>query len=121
MIFTDSSYEYFYQEQDYPVVKYLREPLYFEVALESTDSKLELILENCWATTNEDRTSTPSWDIIVDGLVSTQELTNPEFSILVLICPLPAARTGMTVTCQSCILLCVTPGLYFNHTTSASP
>lgn len=55
-------------------MKYLREPLYFEVALESTDPKLELILENCWATSNEDRTSTPSWDIIVDGLVSTQEL-----------------------------------------------
>uniref|UniRef100_A0A3Q4AHM8 ZP domain-containing protein n=1 Tax=Mola mola TaxID=94237 RepID=A0A3Q4AHM8_MOLML len=55
-----------YQEHDYPVEKYLREPLYFEVVLESTDSHLELILENCWATLNEDRTSLPSWDIIID-------------------------------------------------------
>lgn len=63
----DSSYELFYHEQDYPVVKYLRQPLYFEVELmQSPDPHLELILENCWATLHEDRTSMPSWDIIVD-------------------------------------------------------
>lgn len=65
---TDSSYEHFYQDEDFPVIKYLREPLYFEVALDSTDPSLELVLENCWATLHEDRASTPSWDIIVDGL-----------------------------------------------------
>ncbi|TNN62611.1 Macrophage-expressed gene 1 protein [Liparis tanakae] len=64
----DSSYALFYQAADYPVVKYLRQPLYFEVALvESTDPNLELILESCWATLDEDRASLPSWDIIVDG------------------------------------------------------
>ncbi|XP_056284163.1 zona pellucida sperm-binding protein 2-like [Pseudoliparis swirei] len=64
----DSSYELFYRAEDYPVVKYLRQPLYFEVALvESTDPNLELILENCWATLDEDRTALPSWDIIVDS------------------------------------------------------
>ncbi|XP_010739022.3 uncharacterized protein LOC104926782 [Larimichthys crocea] len=64
----DSSYEIFYQDEDYPVVKYLRQPLYFEVELvQSTDPQLELILESCWATLNEDRTSLPSWDIIVDS------------------------------------------------------
>ncbi|XP_040920443.1 uncharacterized protein LOC121199643 isoform X2 [Toxotes jaculatrix] len=64
----DSSYEIFYQPEDYPVVKYLRQPLYFEVELmQSTDPQLELILENCWATLHEDRMSLPSWDIIVDS------------------------------------------------------
>lgn len=64
----DPSYDMFYEAQDYPVVKYLREPLHFEARLmESTDPQLELILENCWATNQEDRTSLPSWDIIVDG------------------------------------------------------
>lgn len=48
-------------------MKYLREPLYFEVALESSDPNLELVLENCWATLQQDGASTPSWDIIVDG------------------------------------------------------
>lgn len=65
---SDDLYRYFYQEGDYPVAKYLREPLYFEVELmQSTDPNLELFLENCWATLKEDRTSLPSWDIIVDG------------------------------------------------------
>ncbi|XP_028253686.1 zona pellucida sperm-binding protein 2-like [Parambassis ranga] len=64
----DSSYGDFYQPEDYPVVKYLRQSLYFEVALMySTDPQLELILQNCWATLQEDRTSLPSWDIIVDS------------------------------------------------------
>ncbi|KAJ7988052.1 hypothetical protein DPEC_G00319640 [Dallia pectoralis] len=64
----DASYEDFYQAEDYPVVKYLREPLYFEVALmQSSDSQIQLVLENCWATLHEDRTSVPSWDLVVDS------------------------------------------------------
>ncbi|XP_061560332.1 uncharacterized protein LOC133416962 [Phycodurus eques] len=62
----DSSYYYFYQPEDYPVMKHLREPLYFEVELtHSNDPSLELILESCWATAHEDGNSLPSWDIIV--------------------------------------------------------
>ncbi|KAJ4919649.1 hypothetical protein JOQ06_027834 [Pogonophryne albipinna] len=62
----DPSYELFYQAEDYPVVKYLQQRLYFEVELmHSTDPHLEVIAENCWATLYEDRTSLPSWDIIV--------------------------------------------------------
>ncbi|KAM4713133.1 zona pellucida protein AX 1 [Anableps anableps] len=65
---TDSSYQNFYEAEDYPVVKYLREPLYFEVELaQSTDPHLELILDNCWATLEKEGTSLPSWDIIVDS------------------------------------------------------
>ncbi|XP_027895362.1 zona pellucida protein AX 1 isoform X1 [Xiphophorus couchianus] len=63
---TDSSYQDFYEAEDYPVEKYLREPLYFEVELvQSTDPHLALILDNCWATLEKERTSLPSWDIIV--------------------------------------------------------
>ncbi|XP_014853015.1 PREDICTED: uncharacterized protein LOC106924040 isoform X1 [Poecilia mexicana] len=63
---TDSSYQEFYEAEDYPVKKYLREPLYFEVELvQSTDPHLALILDNCWATLQKERTSLPSWDIIV--------------------------------------------------------
>ncbi|XP_072218677.1 uncharacterized protein [Leuresthes tenuis] len=68
----DSSYEHFYQAEDYPVEKYLRQPLYFEVELmQSTDPYLELVLDNCWATNQEDHSSLPSWDIIVDGCENT--------------------------------------------------
>ncbi|KAM9316413.1 uncharacterized protein PAF06_007429 [Gastrophryne carolinensis] len=64
----DISYTNFYGDPDYPVVKYLREPLYFEVELlYSSDAQVELFLENCWATTSPDMTSFPSWPIIVDS------------------------------------------------------
>uniref|UniRef100_A0A8C7HS80 Uncharacterized LOC109891559 n=1 Tax=Oncorhynchus kisutch TaxID=8019 RepID=A0A8C7HS80_ONCKI len=60
------SYDLFYQTEDYPVVKYLQQPLYFEVELMwSTDPRIALVLENCWATLHEDRTTLPSWDLIV--------------------------------------------------------
>lgn len=52
--------------EDHPVVQYLKEPLYFEVELvQFTDPRIELVLENCWATV-EDVTQM-SWDLIVDG------------------------------------------------------
>ena len=64
----DDSYELFYRAQDYPVQKYFRQQAYFEVALlHSANPQLELILDNCWATLQEERTSLPRWDIIVDG------------------------------------------------------
>ncbi|XP_051952187.1 uncharacterized protein LOC127622214 isoform X2 [Xyrauchen texanus] len=65
------SYRNFYVEQDFPVGRYLREPLFFEVELlQSTDPQIELGLENCWATLKPDRSTTPRWDLIVDGCVS---------------------------------------------------
>ncbi|KAK6294993.1 hypothetical protein J4Q44_G00342190 [Coregonus suidteri] len=71
----DVSYDLFYQTEDYPVVKHLREPLYFEVELtQSTDPQIELVLENCWATLHEDRTSLPSWDLIVDSCENLDDL-----------------------------------------------
>ncbi|XP_048840791.1 uncharacterized protein LOC125714330 [Brienomyrus brachyistius] len=62
----DASYTVFYQDTDYPVVKYLQQPLYFEVELmQSTDPLVELFLENCWATM--DNRTYPKWDLIVDS------------------------------------------------------
>ncbi|MGH0142892.1 UNVERIFIED_CONTAM: hypothetical protein FKN15_077280 [Acipenser sinensis] len=64
----DSTYNDFYGAQDYPVVKYLRRPLYFEVELLfSRDPQAELFLENCWATYSADRNSSPKWDVVVDS------------------------------------------------------
>ncbi|XP_030637540.1 zona pellucida sperm-binding protein 2-like [Chanos chanos] len=64
----DMSYDVFYTEQEFPVVQHLRRPLYFEVELrQSIDPRMEIVLENCWATLHEDRASTPRWDLIVDG------------------------------------------------------
>uniref|UniRef100_A0A8K9ULE3 ZP domain-containing protein n=1 Tax=Oncorhynchus mykiss TaxID=8022 RepID=A0A8K9ULE3_ONCMY len=56
----DASYNTFHQEEDYPVVRYLRQPLHFEVELTtSSDPKVALVLDHCWATLNEDRDSRP--------------------------------------------------------------
>ncbi|MGH0190523.1 UNVERIFIED_CONTAM: hypothetical protein FKN15_047263 [Acipenser sinensis] len=64
----DSTYNDFYGAQDYPVVKYLRRPLYFEVELlYSRDPQAEWFLENCWATYSADRNSSPKWDVVVDS------------------------------------------------------
>ncbi|MGH0161386.1 UNVERIFIED_CONTAM: hypothetical protein FKN15_072595 [Acipenser sinensis] len=64
----DSTYNDFYGAQDYPVVKYLRRPLYFEVELlYSKDPQAELFLENCCATYSADRNSSPKWDVVVDS------------------------------------------------------
>ncbi|MGH0164199.1 UNVERIFIED_CONTAM: hypothetical protein FKN15_005568 [Acipenser sinensis] len=63
----DSTYHDFYVAPDYPVVKYLRRPLYFEVELPySRDAQAELFLENCWATYSADRNSSQKWDVVVD-------------------------------------------------------
>ncbi|XP_036829646.1 zona pellucida sperm-binding protein 4-like [Oncorhynchus mykiss] len=59
----DASYNTFHQEEDYPVVRYLRQPLHFEVELtRSSDPKV-----HCWATLNEDRGSRPRWNLIING------------------------------------------------------
>uniref|UniRef100_A0A673BPP8 Zona pellucida protein AX 1 n=1 Tax=Sphaeramia orbicularis TaxID=375764 RepID=A0A673BPP8_9TELE len=70
----DVSYESFHAAEDYPVTKYLKEPVYFEVELmHSVDQHLELILMNCWATLEQDRTSLPSWDIIINGCADSDD------------------------------------------------
>lgn len=64
----DDSYSTFYRPEDYPLAKYLSQPMYFEVELmRSLNSQVSLELENCWATQNEDRTSTPRWNLIING------------------------------------------------------
>ncbi|XP_066559653.1 uncharacterized protein LOC136749347 [Amia ocellicauda] len=71
----DVSYNSFYGSSDYPVVKYLQEPLYFEVELlNRQDPQVELFLENCWATASTDRDRSPQWDIIIDSCENTEDL-----------------------------------------------
>uniref|UniRef100_A0A8K9X2J0 ZP domain-containing protein n=1 Tax=Oncorhynchus mykiss TaxID=8022 RepID=A0A8K9X2J0_ONCMY len=70
----DASYNTFHQEEDYPVVRYLRQPLHFEVALTtSSDPKVALVLDHCWATLNEDRDSRPRWNLIINGCENPED------------------------------------------------
>ncbi|XP_038818482.1 uncharacterized protein LOC120019232 [Salvelinus namaycush] len=70
----DASYNTFHQEEDYPVVRYLRQPLHFEVELtRSSDPKIALVLDHCWATPNEDRDSRPRWNLIINGCENPED------------------------------------------------
>ncbi|KAM6468748.1 uncharacterized protein PHA67_009107 [Liasis olivaceus] len=70
----DQSYRDFYLNTEYPISRYLREPLYFQVELlHSQDPQLELFLEDCWATASPDRKSFPQWDIVVDSCENTAD------------------------------------------------
>ncbi|KAI7800027.1 hypothetical protein IRJ41_022789, partial [Triplophysa rosa] len=70
----DMVYRLFYHDEDYPVLKFLNQPLYFEVGMaHSRDSRMAVILENCWATLHEERNSNPRWDLIVDGCANPKD------------------------------------------------
>ncbi|XP_078497286.1 zona pellucida sperm-binding protein 2-like [Lissotriton helveticus] len=67
-LFPDRSFTQAYSERQYPVVKLLRQPIFLEVQLLNRDDpNIELKLNDCWATSSRDPTSTPRWDLVVDG------------------------------------------------------
>ncbi|XP_039874176.1 uncharacterized protein LOC120725377 isoform X2 [Simochromis diagramma] len=68
----DDSFREFYRLEDSPIMKYLQQPLYFEVELMSAiNPQVSLELENCWATLDEDKMSQPRWDLIINGCPHT--------------------------------------------------
>ncbi|NXL81275.1 ZP2 protein, partial [Leptocoma aspasia] len=67
-LFKEKSYLEPYQESEFPVVKYLREALYFEVELlQPKDARLDLNLDDCWATNSQSWDSLPQWHILIHG------------------------------------------------------
>ncbi|KFV20366.1 Zona pellucida sperm-binding protein 2, partial [Tauraco erythrolophus] len=73
-LFKEKSYSEPYQEWEYPVVKYLREALYFEVELlQPEDARLELNLDDCWATNSQSQDSLPQWPILINGCVNIED------------------------------------------------
>ncbi|XP_007943214.1 zona pellucida sperm-binding protein 1 [Orycteropus afer afer] len=64
----DESFSSFYKEDDYPVSKLLREPVYVEVRIrQRTDPGLVLMLHQCWATPSTNPFQQPQWPILSDG------------------------------------------------------
>ncbi|KAK2533887.1 Zpax [Columba guinea] len=70
----NKSYSESYQKLEYPVVKYLREALYFEVELlQPKDERLELNLNDCWATNSQSQDSLPQWPILINGCENSRD------------------------------------------------
>ncbi|NXR26958.1 ZP2 protein, partial [Cinclus mexicanus] len=73
-LFKEKSFSEPYQESDYPVVKYLREALYFEVELlHPKDARLDLNLDDCWATNSQSQDSLPQWHILNHGCENNKD------------------------------------------------
>ncbi|NXY31447.1 ZP2 protein, partial [Pomatorhinus ruficollis] len=73
-LFKEKSYSEPYQESEYPVVKYLREALYFEVELlQPKDARLDLNLDDCWATSSQSQDSLPQWHILIHGCENNKD------------------------------------------------
>ncbi|CAH2307183.1 Hypothetical predicted protein [Pelobates cultripes] len=67
-LFKDDSFGIAYGASQYPVMKILRDPLYFEISvLNRNDPNIELVLNDCWATMSLDPTAVPQWNVVVDG------------------------------------------------------
>ncbi|CAG5896705.1 unnamed protein product [Menidia menidia] len=64
----DVAYSSFFTQSEYPVTKFLQEPVYVEVRLLGrSDPNIVLNLDHCWATATPDPESLPQWDLLIDG------------------------------------------------------
>ncbi|KAG9486117.1 hypothetical protein GDO78_008933, partial [Eleutherodactylus coqui] len=64
----DGQYRQYYADEDYPIVKVLRDSVFVEVRiLNRRDPGVVLMLDQCWATASSNPQQLPQWPILVNG------------------------------------------------------
>ena len=68
-MFHDKRFVSPYMKDDFPVDVLLRKPLFFEVSVTSTDKKLSIMADRCYATPTQDEKSSVKHEFIKKGYV----------------------------------------------------
>ena len=68
-MFRDKRFVSPYMKNDFPVDVLLRKPLFFEVSVTSTDKKLSIMADRCYATPTQDEKSSVNYEFIKKGYV----------------------------------------------------
>ncbi|CAN2390040.1 zona pellucida [Pristimantis euphronides] len=64
----DGLYSQYYADEDYPIVKVLRDSVFVEVRiLNRRDPGVVLMLDQCWATASASPQPLPQWPVLVNG------------------------------------------------------
>ena len=65
-----------YTQSDFPVMKKLRERIYFEASVDTDDHRLTILARDCYATPSSNRNSNPKYWIIQKGWEKNKKAQN---------------------------------------------
>lgn len=61
------SYESSYKQVDFPLTLSIRKKMYFDVRVDTDDSRLTILPLDCFGTPSQDRNALPRYNLIKDG------------------------------------------------------